>query len=349
MSVHQDIEPQSWPVLDVDELSVHFPGDRRANALTGEVGTRAVDGVSFSIRPGETLGLVGESGAGKSTVARAVLGLRKPTSGAIRVFDIDIGRMTRTEHRYVRRHMQAVFQDPYASLNPFKTIRAIVNQPLKVHGMGDRAAREARAVELLRLVGLQPEFMDRHPRDFSGGQRQRIAIARALAPDPRFLVLDEPLSSLDVSIQAQIVNLLLDLKEQLGLTYLFIAHDLSVVRLMADQVIVMYAGQVMERAPVDSLFAQPLHPYSIALLSSVPIPDPKQSRRFGAVASQEQPATSSASSGCRFRNRCPFARADCAEQPTLSEAAEGHFVACHFWQEVSSSAPAKRVAPSHGL
>ena len=327
-------------LVAVTDLSVHFTArDGRFGAsMRGSI--RAVDQVSFSIGERATVGLVGESGSGKSTVARAILGLLKTTSGTVRVLGMDVAHLRGVEHKKLRRQMQAVFQDPYASLNPFKTIREIIGQPLQIHDIVPARDRPARIAELLTLVGLEPGFADRYPRDFSGGQRQRIAIARALASDPRFLVLDEPLSSLDVSIQAQIVNLLLDLRERLGLTYLFIAHDLSVVRLMSDEVVVMYAGQVMEKAPADELFARPLHPYTLALIAAVPLPDPKVSRRVASIALGETPGLLAVPTGCRFRTRCPFARAECGEEPPLHEAAPEHWVACHFWSEIRSSSTA---------
>jgi len=322
------------PVAQVSELSVHFrrsgfrPGDTTPAVL------RAVDGVSFNVAAGQTVGLVGESGSGKSTVARAILGLQKPTTGSVRVFGVDVAHMRGAQQRTVRRQMQAVFQDPYASLNAFKTVHDIIAQPLQVHHLLPSRARPARVAELLSMVGLDPQFADRYPRDFSGGQRQRIAIARALASEPQFVVLDEPLSSLDVSIQAQIVNLLLDLRETLGLTYLFIAHDLSVVRLISDEVVVMYAGRVMERAPADDLFANPLHPYTLALIGAIPLPDPETRRVAAPIAERASGSQQAATTGCPFRTRCAFAKAACAEDPDLVEGKPRHFVSCHFWTEV---------------
>ena len=329
-------------VVDVDGLSVHF----RAPALRSDAGVqavvRAIDGVTFQMDAGRTLGLVGESGSGKSTIARAILGLLRPTSGSVRVFGVELAQMAADDRRRVRRRMQAVFQDPYASLNAFKTIREILGQPLKIHKIVPAKQRASRVVDLLSMVGLDAGFADRYPRDFSGGQRQRIAIARALASEPDFVVLDEPLSSLDVSIQAQIVNLLLDLRDKLGLTYLFIAHDLSVVRLMADDVVVLYAGKVMERATGKELFAAPLHPYTLALIAAVPVPDPA-SRRIAPPLREREAAAMSPATGCRFRLRCAFAREKCQEEPPLADAGGGHMVACHFWEEIQSSPVAKQI------
>ena len=324
----------SAPLVEVRDLSLHFPLRRGVFRL--RAGTvKAVDGVSFDIAEGETLGLVGESGCGKSSTGRAVLRLAKPTAGQVLFAGEDLGRLARPDLRRTRRHMQMIFQSPFASLNPRLSVGSAIGEPLEVHGVGSRAEREARVAELLDLVGLDPGAARRYPHEFSGGQRQRIGIARALATSPRFVVADEPISALDVSIRAQIVNLLLDLKDRLGLTYLFIAHDLAMVRHMSDRVAVMYLGRIVEMAGCDTLFDRPLHPYTRALLSAIPTPDPGvEAGRVRTVLRGELPSPSSLPSGCRFRTRCPIAAAKCArEDPALrnlGEAGAPHSVACHF-------------------
>ncbi len=324
----------SAPLVEVRDLSLHFPV--RQGLLRRQTGTvKAVDGVSFDIAEGETLGLVGESGCGKSSTGRAVLRLAKPTSGQVRFAGEDIGRLSRSNLRRTRRHMQMIFQSPFASLNPRLSVGGAIREPLDIHGVGSHAEREARVGELLDLVGLDPGASGRYPHEFSGGQRQRIGIARALATSPRFVVADEPISALDVSIRAQIVNLMLDLKDRLGLTYLFIAHDLAMVRHMSDRVAVMYLGRIVEMARCDDLFDRPLHPYTKALLSAIPTPDPDaEAGRIRIVLRGELPSPSNLPSGCRFRTRCPIATAKCAQQdPSLRDlgvVGTSHQVACHF-------------------
>lgn len=332
---------EGLPLVRVEELSIHFPVRGAWGRSPGQI--RAVDRVSFAIERGQTLGLVGESGCGKSTTGRALLRLGPITSGRVWFGDRDLATLPEPELRPLRRRMQMVFQDPYASLNPRLTVGQAIAEPLAIHaGAGDRpdraplpqtaAERRSRVAELLTLVGLAPEFADRYPHEFSGGQRQRIAIARALALHPDFVVCDEPIAALDVSIQAQVINLLQDLQQQLGLTYLFIAHDLSVVRHISDQVAVMYWGRIVEWAPCDRLYAQPLHPYTQALLAAVPIPDPTvEAQRQRVVLGGDVPTARSVA-GCAFHPRCPLAEDRCrhGEPPPLRTVAPGHQVACHL-------------------
>jgi oligopeptide transport system ATP-binding protein len=312
-------------LLEVRNLVKHFP--------VGQGTVRAVDGVSLRIQRGETLGLVGESGCGKTTTGRCVLLLERPTQGEIVFEGIELTGLPDAALRKTRRRMQVIFQDPYSSLNPRMTIGQILAEPLKVHGIvRDAPAREARVQELLQQVGLLPQHAKRYPHQLSGGQRQRVGIARALAMEPSLIVCDEPVSALDVSIQAQIVNLLEDLQQRLGLTYLFIAHDLSVVRHISDRVVVMYLGKVVEVADRVSLYDDPLHPYTRALLSAVPIPDPRlEASRERTVLRGEVPSPLAPPSGCVFHPRCPMAEARCsAETPALREIRPGHWAACHF-------------------
>jgi oligopeptide/dipeptide ABC transporter ATP-binding protein len=330
-------------LLRVRDLVKDFPitAGSFVRRTVGQV--RAVSGVSFDLERGRTLGLVGESGCGKSTTARCVLRLIEPTSAEISfrakadAEPVDVIAADRRRLRGLRREMQMVFQDPYASLNPRMRVEAIVAEPLVEHGVGRARERREQVRRLLNLVGLAPEHADRYPREFSGGQRQRIGIARALALNPSLLVLDEPVSSLDVSIQAQILNLLTDLQREFRLTYLFIAHDLSVVRHVSDRVAVMYLGSIVEMADRDSLYAEPMHPYTQALLSAVPVADPQVERRRERLELLgEAPSPADPPAGCPFHTRCPIARAPgvCSEvRPELEELAPGHIVACHFPDE----------------
>jgi oligopeptide transport system ATP-binding protein len=322
----------SSPLLEVRDLVKHFPV--RGGMFGKPAGqVRAIDGVSFSLQKGETLGLVGESGCGKTTTGRCILQLERPTEGSI-VFDgVDLVTLDPAALRAVRRRIQVIFQDPYSSLNPRMTVTQILAEPLKVHGIvRDKVEREQRVVELLRQVGLLPQHGKRYPHQLSGGQRQRVGIARALAMQPSLIVCDEPVSALDVSIQAQIINLLEELQERFGLTYLFIAHDLSVVRHISDRVAVMYLGKIVEITDRQRLYEEPLHPYTRALLSAVPIPDPKlEAKRERTVLRGEVPSPLNPPSGCVFHPRCPLAVDRCsAETPPLREIRPGHWTACHL-------------------
>ena len=315
------------PLLSVRNLKKHFP--LRAGLLQRPVAAvRAVDDVSFDIAPGEVVGLVGESGSGKTTVGRTILRLHEPTSGEI-IFDgKDIAKLSRGQMIEYRKEMQIIFQDPYASLNPRQTVGAAIGEALSTHGLARGRQKEERVAELLARVGLPAAHMQRYPHEFSGGQRQRIGIARALAVDPRFIVADEPVSALDVSIQAQVVNLLIDLKERLNLTMLFISHDLAVVEHISDRVIVMYLGRIMEVAPARKLYSSPVHPYTQALMEAVPVPDPER-QRDAVPLHGDIPSPINPPSGCVFRTRCPIATKRCAEVvPPLEMVSPGHFKAC---------------------
>jgi oligopeptide transport system ATP-binding protein len=322
------------PLVSIRGLVKHFPVEGSDDVV------RAVDGVTFDILSGETLGLVGESGCGKSTVGRCILRLIEPTAGEVRFLGDDILAFGKKELREARREMQIIFQDPYASLNPRMKIGDIVGEPLVIHGIGNRSERRERVAGLLKRVGLNPDYMTRYAHEFSGGQRQRIGVARTLALNPKLIVADEPVSALDVSVQAQVVNLLQELQEEFKLTYLFISHGLAVVEHISTRVAVMYLGRIVEIATAIDLYAQPLHPYTQALLSAIPIPDPKQKRQR-IILEGDVPTPINPPSGCRFRTRCPIAIEDCARiDPELRELAPGHEVACiraPGWAETNSA------------
>lgn len=332
------METNGQLLLEVKNLRKYFPIKKGfLKKVVGHI--RAVDDVSFFIRQGETLGLVGESGCGKTTTARCLLRAIDPTGGQILFRTqteevVDVAALSNRQLRPLRREMQMVFQDPYASLNPRMTLLDIVGEPLLVNGVKGRRERTDRVAELLRLVGLRPEYMRRFPHAFSGGQRQRIVIARALALHPRLVVADEPVSALDVSVQAQVLNLLLELQERLQLTYLLVAHDLSVVKHITDRVAVMYVGKIVETAPTGSLFATPQHPYTAALLSAIPIPDPRI-RSLDVPLEGEVPSPAAPPSGCYFHPRCPYAQPLCAQEaPPLREVSPNHYAACHFSEKL---------------
>ncbi len=317
-------------LLEVKNLKKHFP-IKKGFFGNAKVAVKAVDDISFYIRKGETFGLVGESGCGKSTTGRTLIRLYHPTAGEI-IFDgVDIANLKESELMSYRKRIQMIFQDPYASLNTRMTVADIIGEPLDIHGLAKGAARQEKIFSLLETVGLSKDHASRYPHEFSGGQRQRIGIARALAVDPDFIICDEPISALDVSIQAQVVNMLEDLQKERGLTYLFIAHDLSMVKYISDRIGVMYLGKMAEIATSDHLYAEPLHPYAQALLSAIPIPDPEIMRNSNRIIIEgDVPSPINPPSGCTFRTRCPYAKELCSEEiPELMEVKDDHWVACH--------------------
>ena len=328
----QNAAAKDMPLLKVEHLTKEFPtaSGMLASKLSKSV-VSAVNDVSFEIRAGETFGLVGESGCGKSTTGRSIMRLDRPTSGKVYFEGKDMSKMNKAELKAVRREMQFIFQDPYASLNPRMTIGEIVSEPMVIHGIGTKEERMERVRELLDIVGLNPEHINRYPHEFSGGQRQRVGIARSFILRPKLIICDEPVSALDVSIQAQVLNLLKDLQDQYGTAYLFIAHDLSVVQHISDRVAVMYLGKMVELSDWKSLYAEPNHPYTQSLLSAVPIPDPDvQKTRKRIILAGDPPSPIDPPSGCRFHTRCPIAKEICSQKaPEFREIEPGHFCACH--------------------
>ncbi len=336
MSEAANMNGSSEVLLEVRDLKMHFP-ITRGILIQRQVGSiRAVDGLDFDLIKGETLGLVGESGCGKSTTGRAILQLHRPTEGSVRFEGVELTETSGPDLRQMRRRMQMIFQDPYASLNPRMTVGSIVGEPLDVHQLGNsKTDRQDRVRELLEIVGLNPYFVNRYPHEFSGGQRQRIGVARALAVNPSFIVCDEPISALDVSIQAQVINLLEDLQRELQLTYLFIAHDLSVVRHISDRIAVMYLGKIVELAERTDLYENPRHPYTEALLSAVPVPDPVvEAKRQRIILEGDVPNPASPPTGCNFSTRCPKAMDRCfQEEPEFRDVGGGHYAACFLNEE----------------
>ena len=335
-----DTAVASKTLIDVRDLKMHFPLTQGIifQHVVGYV--RAVDGISFNIERGQTLGLVGESGSGKTTIGRTIVRLYKPTTGQILFGDKDLATMEGEQLRMARQRIQMIFQDPYASLNPRYTIGSLIAEPMYIYKVASGSEIHERTVELLRVVGLRPEYIDRYPHEFSGGQRQRIAVARALSINPEFIIADEPVSALDVSIRAQVLNLLQRLQQQFDLTYLFVSHDLSVVRHVADRIAVMYLGKIVELSDRDELYAAPKHPYTKALLSAVPIPDPQiEKKRKRIILSGDLPSPINIPSGCRFHTRCPMAQQICREVEPAFEKKEGreHYAACHFSEFVTQN------------
>ena len=344
-----EVAQPGQPLIEVRDIKKYFP--IRSGLMQREVArVHAVDGVSFAVQPGETLGLVGESGCGKSTLGRTIVRLYEPTAGQIIFEGVPIEGHGARKLRPLRREMQMVFQDPYASLNPRKRVGSIIGDPLKIHHLGDKKERKARVEELLETVGLSPEHYNRYPHEFSGGQRQRIGIARALALNPKLVVADEPVSALDVSIQSQMLNLLEDLQNEFNLTYLFIAHDLGVVRHVSDRIAVMYLGKIVEMSPAEELYTRPIMPYTEALLSAVPVPDPDlAAKRERIVLEGDVPSPINPPSGCRFHPRCRYATQVCSEiEPPLVEYGNGHLAACHHPLNVDAALTAVGSAPAAG-
>ncbi|HEX6305885.1 MAG TPA: dipeptide ABC transporter ATP-binding protein [Anaerolineales bacterium] len=329
------MRPQDEVVLQVENLKKYFP--IRRGVFRGQVGeVKAVDDISFNVYKGETLGLVGESGCGKTTAGRTIIRLYEPTEGHVYFNGEDLAKMSGRELRRMRQKMQMVFQDPYASLNPRMSVQAIVGEPLEVHGLAAGGKKKERVAELLNMAGLNPALMNRYPHEFSGGQRQRIGLARALALDPELIICDEPISALDVSIQAQVVNLLEDLQKELGLTYIFIAHDLSMVRHISKRVAVMYLGKIAELTDRETLYKNPLHPYTQALLSAIPVPDPEvEEKRQRIILEGDLPSPANPPKGCNFNTRCPLAVDICFHvDPELIEVEKDHWCACHLVEPV---------------
>ncbi|HLB11745.1 MAG TPA: dipeptide ABC transporter ATP-binding protein [Dehalococcoidia bacterium] len=329
--MQQQQKQQSDVLLDVKDLVMYFPVTQGIIFQSKVADVKAVDHISFYVKKGETLGLVGESGCGKTTTGRAVLQLYRPTAGEVVFEGQDLCKLKGENLRHIRRRMQMIFQDPYASLNPRMSVGSIIGEPLDIHGIAKGQEKKDRVQEILRIVGLNPYFANRYPHEFSGGQRQRIGVARALAVEPSFIVCDEPVSALDVSIQAQIINLLEELQEEFNLTYLFIAHDLAVVRHISDRIAVMYLGKIVEIAARGELYENPLHPYTKALLSAVPIPDPiVEAKRERIILTGDVPSPLNPPSGCNFHTRCPIAIGECSEAlPNFRDVGGEHWVACH--------------------
>nr|WP_305849819.1 dipeptide ABC transporter ATP-binding protein [Stappia sp. ES.058] len=331
-------------MLEARNLACHFKVG--SAFLSKPQVVRAVDGVSLGVRRGETLAIVGESGCGKSTLARLLLRLMRPTRGQVLYDGTDISSLPEGDMRRLRKDLQFIFQDPFSSLNPRMTVGAIVEEPMRVHGIGTRATRPRRVAELLTRVGLRAEYANRYPHEFSGGQRQRIGIARALASGPKVLIGDEPVSALDVSIQAQVINLLEDLKAEFDLTLVLIAHDLAVIRHMSDRVAVMYLGEIVEQGETDALYDAPLHPYTQALMRAIPIPSPR-SRKVDAGLTGDVPSPLAPPPGCRFHTRCPLASGICkVERPPLAKVAHDRTVACHHWEEARAGVPKAADTPA---